>query len=67
MGTARQLLDAAIADAVEHRCQCIWVLSFEFQAPGLYEKCGFERVAELKDWPPGHGHFALCLRLEKPQ
>jgi ribosomal protein S18 acetylase RimI-like enzyme len=67
MGTGRQLLEAAIAEAIKRRCQCVWVMSYEFQAPGLYEKCGFERVAELKDWPPGHSHFALCLRLRKPQ
>jgi ribosomal protein S18 acetylase RimI-like enzyme len=67
MGTGRRLLEAAIAEAVEHRCQCVWVMSYEFQAPELYEKCGFERVAELKDWPPGHSHFALCLQLQKAE
>jgi ribosomal protein S18 acetylase RimI-like enzyme len=67
MGTGRQLLEAAIAEAIERQCQRVCVMSYEFQAPGLYEKCGFERVAELKDWPPGHSHFALCLRLRKPQ
>jgi ribosomal protein S18 acetylase RimI-like enzyme len=63
MGTGRQLLEAAIAEAIERRCQCVWVMSYEFQAPGVYEKCGFERVAELKDWPPGHSHFVLRRRL----
>jgi hypothetical protein len=23
----------------------------DFQAPGFYEKQGFKRIAELKDWP----------------
>jgi N-acetylglutamate synthase-like GNAT family acetyltransferase len=63
LGTGRQLLEAAIAEATHRNCQCIWVLSYDFQAPGLYEKCGFERVAELRDWPPGHSHIALCCRL----
>jgi ribosomal protein S18 acetylase RimI-like enzyme len=67
MGIGRRLLEASIAEAIQRRCQCVWVMSYEFQAPGLYEKCDFERVAELKDWPPGHSHFALCLRLQKPQ
>ena len=65
VGIGRQLLEAAIAEAIERRCQCVWALSYDFQAPGLYERCGFERVAELKDWPPGHSHIALCRRLEK--
>jgi GNAT superfamily N-acetyltransferase len=63
-GIGRQLLEAAIAEALERRCQCAWVMSYEFQAPGLYEKCGFERVTELKDWPPGHSHFVLRRRLQ---
>jgi ribosomal protein S18 acetylase RimI-like enzyme len=62
-GIGRGLLEAAIAEAVFRRCQCVWVSSYDFQAPGLYEKCGFERVAELNDWPPGHCHITLCCRL----
>jgi ribosomal protein S18 acetylase RimI-like enzyme len=65
LGIGRQLLEAAVAEATDRDCQCIWVLSYEFQAPGLYEKCGFERVAELKDWPPGHSHIALRRRLQR--
>ena len=30
---------------------------------GLYERCGFERVAELVDWPPGHTHIVLRIQL----
>ena len=29
----------------------IWVTSHDFQAPGMYEKEGFKRMAELKDGP----------------
>ena len=63
LGIGRQLLEAAIAEAIKRRCPCVWVMSYEFQAPGVYEKCGFERVAELKGWPPGHSHFVLRRRL----
>ena len=62
-GLGRGLLEAAIAEAIDRRCQAVWVLSYDFQAPGLYEKCGFERIAELKDCPPGHSHIVLCYRL----
>lgn len=64
-GIGRQLLKAAIAEATDRHCQCVWVMSYEFQAPGLYEKCGFERIVELKDWPPGHSNFVFRHRLQK--
>ncbi|TGV75275.1 N-acetyltransferase, partial [Mesorhizobium sp. M00.F.Ca.ET.158.01.1.1] len=34
--------------------------SHDFQAPGLYEKAGFERMAELAGWPEGHSNIILC-------
>jgi predicted GNAT family acetyltransferase len=51
-GVGRRLLDAAIREAVIRDCHSVWALSYDFQAPGFYEKQGFERVAELKDWAP---------------
>lgn len=63
LGIGRRLLEAAIAEALERACRYIWVLSYDFQAPGLYEKCGFDRVVELQDWPPGHSHVVLRRRL----
>lgn len=62
-GVGRRLLEAAIAEAVARGCQFVWALSYSFQAPGLYEKCGFDRVTELPDWPPGHAHIVLRLQL----
>ena len=62
-GIGRRLLEAAIAEAVERACEYIWALSYDFQAPGLYEKCGFDRIARLNDWPPGHSHIVLRRRL----
>ncbi len=42
----------------------VWALSYDFQAPGFYEEQGFERVAELRDWPPGHTHIVLRRSLK---
>jgi ribosomal protein S18 acetylase RimI-like enzyme len=58
-GLGRSLLETAIAEATGRDCRLVWVMSYDFQAPGLYERCGFERVAELVDWPPGHSHIIL--------
>ena len=65
-GLGRLLLEAAIGEARARNCHLLWVMSYDFQAPGLYERCGFERVAELVDWPPGHMHIILRLRLHPP-
>ena len=62
-GLGRRLLEAAIAEAMDRGCQSIWALSYTFQAPGLYEKFGFIRVAELADWPPGHANIVLRREL----
>jgi ribosomal protein S18 acetylase RimI-like enzyme len=63
-GLGRRLLEAAIAEAVVRSCQSVWALSYTFQAPGFYEKCGFDRVSELPNWPPGHAHIVLCRQLK---
>src|SRR5262245_48136036 len=59
-GYARALLDAFMAEARKRGVQRIWVSSYDFQAPGMYEKAGFKRVAELKEWPQGHTNVILC-------
>jgi MarC family membrane protein len=63
-GLGRRLLDAAIDEAIVRGCESVWTLSYTFQAPGLYEKCGFERVAELTGWPPGHANIVLRRQLK---
>ena len=59
-GYARALLDAFVAEASRRGVRRIWVSSYDFQAPRLYEKAGFKRVAELPDWPEGHVNVILC-------
>jgi N-acetylglutamate synthase-like GNAT family acetyltransferase len=65
-GYARQLLNAFIAEAARRDVRRIWVASFDFQAPGLYEKAGFERVVELADWPERHANIILRKTLPTP-
>ncbi|WP_214470707.1 GNAT family N-acetyltransferase [Mesorhizobium sp. dw_380] len=59
-GHAGQLLDAFVAEAASRGARRIWVSSHDFQAPGLYEKAGFERMAEFAGWPEGHSNIILC-------
>jgi len=59
-GIARQLLDAFIAEARQREVKRIFVASHSFQAPGMYEKFGFRRIAEFAGWPDGHSYVVLC-------
>jgi ribosomal protein S18 acetylase RimI-like enzyme len=62
-GYARTLLNAFITEAGSRGVHRIWVASYDFQAPGLYEKAGFTRVAEFEGWPEGHNNVLLCKTL----
>jgi ribosomal protein S18 acetylase RimI-like enzyme len=62
-GYARALLNAFIVEACSRGVRRIWVASYDFQAPGLYEKAGFKRMAEFEGWPEGHVNVILCKSL----
>ena len=62
-GFARALLDAFVEEAGNRGVLRIWVSSYDFQAPALYEKVGFRRMAEFEGWPEGHIHVVLCKEL----
>ena len=58
-GHARALLDAFVDEARQRGVRRIWVQSHDFQAPAMYEKAGFERMAEFDGWPDGHSNVVL--------
>jgi ribosomal protein S18 acetylase RimI-like enzyme len=62
-GYARELLKAFVGEAANRGVRRIWVASYDFQAPGMYEKAGFKRVAEFSGWPEGHSNVVLCKTL----
>jgi ribosomal protein S18 acetylase RimI-like enzyme len=63
MGLGRSLLAAVIAEARTRGAKRIWVSSHDFQAPAMYEKAGFVRVAELAGWPADRVNVFLCKTL----
>jgi GNAT superfamily N-acetyltransferase len=64
-GHGRQLLEAAEQEARSRGCKVILISSYSFQAPGFYQKCGYELVWKLNDFPPGHQHCALVKRFSE--
>ena len=62
-GYARDLLNAFVTEAASRGVRRIWVASYDFQAPEMYEKAGFKRMAEFEGWPEGHTNFIFCKTL----
>ena len=63
-GYGRALLDAFVTEAQARGVRRIWVQSHDFQAPALYEKAGFARMAAFDGWPDGHVNVILCKDLD---
>jgi ribosomal protein S18 acetylase RimI-like enzyme len=63
-GLGLALLDAAIDEARRRGCRQVFLQSYDFQAPGLYEKRGFVRLVEIPDWPKGYVNVLMGLRLD---
>src|SRR5262249_12366303 len=63
LADARALLTVVIAEPCSRGACRIWVASYNFQAPALYEKAGFKRMAEFEGWPEGHINVVLCKTL----
>ena len=62
-GYARALLNAFVTEAARRGVRRIWVASYDFQAPAMYQRAGFRLMAEFEGWPEGHTNFILCKTL----
>jgi GNAT superfamily N-acetyltransferase len=58
-GIGRELMARAEALALEQGCAAIYLDTFDYQAPGFYEKLGFKIFGKLEDYPPGHERLYL--------
>ena len=66
-GYGRTLLESAEQEARVHGCRVILLSSFSFQAPGFYQKCGYELAWRLDDFPPGHQYCYLVKRFTETE
>jgi ribosomal protein S18 acetylase RimI-like enzyme len=66
-GIGGELMARAEALALDQGCDAIYLDTFDFQAPGFYEKLGFNVFGIIEDYPPGHQRFFLVKRLRDRQ
>lgn len=62
-GCGSKLLQAAESIAVEKNCSWIKLNTFSFQAPGFYEKHGFQVVGIIDHSPHGFKHYYLAKKI----
>ena len=63
-GIGRELIGEAERRAVLLVCHSAWLDTFSFQAPGFYQKLGYE-VFGVLDYPPDHKRYFLQKRLAR--
>jgi GNAT superfamily N-acetyltransferase len=63
-GYGSRLLRAAEDEARMQGCHGVFLTTFSFQAPGFYEKFGYEVVANIPDYPKGHSYYVLKKSLD---
>ncbi len=64
-GIGRALLEQAEAWARTIKADGLTVSTFEFQAPGFYEACGFREHGRILDIPTGKYRIFFCKDLER--
>jgi ribosomal protein S18 acetylase RimI-like enzyme len=63
LGTA--LLSAAEEYASRRRCAVVFVATHSFQAPGFYERMGYEKQTVVRDHPVGYASAVYSKRLQQ--
>ncbi len=63
-GLGGAIMARAEAVARERGCVGLWLDTYSFQAPGFYEKLGFERFGQVDGHPPGATRFFFQKRLD---
>ncbi|HEU6442065.1 MAG TPA: GNAT family N-acetyltransferase [Microvirga sp.] len=62
-GLATRLIGMAEEEALERGCHSVWLDTLNPKALALYERLGYERFGELKDFPKGGSRFFLQKKL----
>lgn len=62
-GAGRALMACAEVAARDRGSHGIWLDTFQFQAPGFYERLGFARFGTIADFHDGHARHFYFKRL----
>ncbi|CAI8758368.1 GNAT family N-acetyltransferase [Pseudomonas sp. IT-P294] len=62
-GLGSKLMRMAEEVAREKECVGVWLDTFDFQAPGFYQKLGYSELGQIVDYPPGHKRLFFQKRL----
>jgi GNAT superfamily N-acetyltransferase len=62
-GYGSRLLALAEDEARARGCYLVTLGSYSFQAPGFYQRHGYQVVGTVPDCPPGHAHVYLMKAL----
>lgn len=65
-GFGQRLVEMAERRAAERGCRRVFLDTFSFQAPGFYQKLGYQVYGRAEDWPDGHAHLFLRKDLPLP-
>ena len=63
-GTGAELMRRAEDVARELGCTGVWLDTFSFQAPGFYQKLGYEEFGRLDEYPRGFSRHFFRKRLD---
>ncbi len=63
-GMASRLIGMAEEEALARDCHSAWLDTLNPKALSLYERLGYERFGELKDFPKGSSRFFLQKKLK---
>ena len=63
-GLGARLLGQAEDVARKRGCIGVWLHTGTFQAPGFYEKLGYEKFGVIADYPRGHDTIYYLKRVE---
>jgi ribosomal protein S18 acetylase RimI-like enzyme len=64
-GLGRRLLEEAEQEALRRGCRFARVTTSDFQAPGFYQKLGYEAYGTLDNCPPGETVYYLWKQLDQ--